>query len=91
MIIKFYDLEKNLNKKINFYLLYGSNTGLIDEIIKHTLAPNLSKNVIRYEESEIIGNLDIFNEEISNKSLFDDSKLILVNRVTDKILQIIEL
>ncbi len=90
MIIKFYDLEKNLNKKINFYLLYGSNTGLIDEIIKHTLAPNLSKNVIRYEESEIIGNLDIFNEEISNKSLFDDSKLILVNRVTDKILQTIE-
>ena len=90
MIIKFYDLEKNLNKKINFYLLYGSNTGLIDETIKHTLAPNLSKNVIRYEESEIIGNLDIFNEEISNKSLFDDSKLILVNRATDKILQTIE-
>ena len=36
MIIKFYDLKNNLDKKIDFFLLYGNNKGLIEETIKNT-------------------------------------------------------
>ncbi len=90
MIIKFYDLKKNLNKDINFYLFYGNNIGLIDEAISNTVIPNSSKNVNYYEESELLNNIDVFKEEIFNRSLFDDTKLVLVSRVTDRILHVIE-
>ena len=33
MIIKHFNLKKNINKNINFYLLYGNNTGLIEDTI----------------------------------------------------------
>jgi len=90
MIIKFYDLKKNFNKNANFYLFYGNNAGLIDETINNTIIPNSSKNVNYYEENEVINNVDVFKEEILNRSFFEDSKLILISRVTDKILAIIE-
>ena len=90
MIIKFYDLKKKFNKNTNFYLFYGQNAGLIDETINNTIIPNSSKNVNYYEENEVINNGDVFKEEILNRSLFEDSKLIIISRVTDKILPIIE-
>ena len=90
MIIKFYDLKKKFNKNTNFYLFYGQNTGLIDETINNTIIPNSSKNINYYEENEVINNGDVFKEEILNRSLFEDSKLIIISRVTDKILPIIE-
>ena len=90
MIIKFYDLKKKFNKNTNFYLFYGQNAGLIDETINNTIIPNSSKNVNYYEEIEVINNVDVFKEEILNRSFFEDSKLIMISRVTDKILPIIE-
>ena len=90
MIIKFYDLKKKFNKNTNFYLFYGQNAGLIDETINNTIIPNSSKNVNYYEENEVINNGDVFKEEILNRSLFEDSKLIMISRVTDKILPTIE-
>ena len=51
MIIKYFNLQKEL-KNINYYLLYGPNTGLIEEIIDKTLKPffisvlSLDKNFI---------------------------------------------
>ena len=90
MIIKFYDLKKKFNKNINFYLFYGNNAGLIDETINNTIIPNSSKNVNYYEENEIINNVGVFKEEILNRSFFEDSRLIMISRVTDKTLPIIE-
>ena len=90
MIVKFFDLKKNLKSNINFYLLYGPNSGLIEETINNTLKPNLSINIFNYDESEILSNTDEFKDGIFNKSFFDEDKLIIINRATDKILQIIE-
>jgi len=90
MIVKFFDLKKNLKNNINFYLLYGSNSGLIEETINNTLKPNLSINIFNYDESEILSNTDEFKDGIFNKSFFDKDKLIIINRATDKILHIIE-
>ena len=90
MILKITDLSKNLKITQNFYLLYGSNEGLINENIKKVLKPKFSKNIYNYDENEIIVSADLFLENILNKSFFENDKLIIINRVSDKILKIIE-
>ena len=90
MIVKFFDLKNKVNDQINFYLLYGQNSGLIDETINTILKPLLSKNIFYYDEIEVLSKTDEFKEEIFNKSFFETDKLIIINRVTDKILNLIE-
>ncbi|MBD1137262.1 DNA polymerase III subunit delta [Pelagibacterales bacterium SAG-MED43] len=90
MIVKLLDLSKNLTHTQKFYLLYGTNTGQIDETINNILKPKLSKNIYNYDESEIIANANEFEEDILNSSFFDDDKLIIINRGSDKILSVIE-
>ena len=90
MIIKYFYLKKNLKKNINFYLLYGPNVGFIEETINNTFKPILSKNVFNYDESEILVNISGFKESIFNKSFFDNDKLIIINRGSDKILSVLE-
>jgi DNA polymerase-3 subunit delta len=90
MIVKFYELKKNIKPNTKFYLLYGVNSGLIEESIDSIFKLNFSKNIFYYDESEIFSNLEEFNETIFNKSFFDNDKLIIISRATDKILNIIE-
>ena len=90
MIIKNFDLKKNLKKNINFYLLYGPNAGFIEETINNTFKPIFSKNIFNYDESEILLNINGFKESIFNKSFFDNEKLIIINRGSDKILSVLE-
>ncbi len=90
MILKFYDLKKNLDKEINFFLLYGNNKGHIDEVIENTLKPHFSKNITYYDENDILSNVENFNEGILNKSFFDENKLIIISRCSDKIFNIIK-
>ena len=90
MIVKYFDLKKNLKKNVNFFLLYGINIGLIEETINKTLKPVFSKNIFNYEESEILTNSEEFKQNIYNKSFFENDKLILINRASDKITNIIE-
>ena len=90
MIIKHFNLKKDINKNINFYLLYGKNTGLIEDTINNILKPMFSKNVFYYEELEILSNTSHFKEEIYNTSFFENDKLIIISRASDKLLNIIE-
>ena len=70
--------------------MYGANTGLIEETINKVLKPNFSKNVYIYDENELLADADNFKEGILNKSFFDNDKLIIINRVSDKSLKIVE-
>jgi DNA polymerase-3 subunit delta len=89
MIIKSFEFTK-VNLKISkYFLLYGENEGLKDEIIKK-IEPNFTKNIYRYDEREIIENKDNFFNGILSKSLFESEKLVIINRSTDKIKIIIE-
>jgi len=90
MIVKHFELNKNITVNKKFFLLYGNNSGLIRETIKNTLKPILYEKVFTYDESEIINNLDDFKEEILNKSFFDNEKLIIISRSTDKILRVVD-
>jgi len=89
MILKVFELKK---EKINgnFFLLYGNNRGLIEEIIHNELKPLLPKKILSYEENEILKNKESFKEEILNRSFFENEKLIIISRGSDKIYNIIE-
>ena len=89
MIVKHFELNKNIIRDKKFFLLYGNNSGLIKDIIKNILKPILYKKVFTYNESELINNLDDFEEEILNKSFFENEKLIIISRSTDKILKVV--
>ncbi len=90
MIIKSFEIQKKNLEEYNIILFYGQNDGLKrEEINKIKLKTN--KKIFNYDEKQVIENKDNFIEEILTKSLFDDQKIILVNRATDKILSIIEI
>jgi DNA polymerase-3 subunit delta len=90
MIIKFHELNNFNKKNINYYLFYGYNSGLIEETINKNFRTLFSKNIINYDEAEILNNVDEFKEKIFNKSFFDNDKLIIIKRASNKILPIIE-
>ena len=71
-------------------MLYGNNKGLIEETIQTIFKPTLSNNVFSYDESEILKDPNTFKEEILNRSFFENKKLIIISRVTDKIIKVIE-
>ena len=85
MIIKSYELEKIKKNSSNFYLLYGENEGYKNQVIKDILTIDFGSNVNKYEETEIINNFDNFVTQITNKSFFEEKKIIVISRVTEKI------
>ena len=88
MIIKSFEINKiNLDLN-NLFLLYGKNNGFKNEFTKNIIKKK--NNVFNYEEKDILDNKDNFIEELLTKSLFDDQKIIIIKRSTDKILSIIE-
>ena len=90
MIIKSFELKKNLKKKFKIYLLYGPNRGLIEDLVNEDLKPVFPKTLYNYTETEILANIDNFKVEIFNKSFFDNDKLIIISQTTDKILNMIQ-
>ena len=91
MIIKSFELNKINLKKNNIFLLYGENEGLKNDIIKNYFYNKFSNNIYRYEEKEILNDQELFFNNIMSKSFFDDKKLIIISRTSDKILNIIEI
>ena len=90
MIIKSFELDKINVKSSNFYLFYGENEGYKNDAIEKIFNINISKNIYRYEEKEILDNFESFFESIKSKSFFEKEKLIIISRVSDKIKNIIE-
>ena len=90
MIIKSFETNK-INLKIHKnILLYGKNEGAKDEEIENLIKKLSHKNISKYEEKEILNESELFLTNLFSKSLFEKEKFIIVNRVTDKILKIIE-
>ena len=88
MIIKSYQLDAIKKNKKNFYLLYGKNNGLKKEISNIIIEEE--NNIINYEEKEILDNPDMFIENVFSGSLFENKKVIIIKRASDKIFKTIE-
>ena len=88
MIIKSYEVNK-INPEIhNLLLFYGKNEGLKNHITKNIVKNTI--NIHNYDEKEVLDNENVFIDNLLTKSLFDEKKLIIIKRSTDKILKIIE-
>jgi DNA polymerase-3 subunit delta len=90
MILKSFELNKIKLNNYKIYLFYGDNEGLKEENIKNLFEKKYQDKIHRYEEKEILDNINIFFNSLLTKSFFDNEKLIIINRVTDKIRTIIE-
>ena len=90
MIKKFNDLKRTDIENKNFFLTYGKNNGIQDEILHNCFIKDYSKNLLKYEEVEFIDNYDDIVEGLLTKSLFEENKLIIISRVTDRILKYFE-
>ena len=88
MIIKSFEINKidfNQNKLV---LFYGKNEGFKNEATNNLIKEK--DEVTKYEEKEVLENINNFIESILSKSLFESEKIIIIKRVTDKILKIID-
>ena len=90
MIVKSFEVNKKLIQNKKFFLMYGENQGLKNETIQKEFKKNYPDSVYNYDENEILSNEENFFENISSKSFFEKEKLIIINRVTDKIKNLIE-
>ena len=88
MIIKNFEINKIDLKLNNLILLYGSNEGFKNEVLDIILKEH--NDIFKYEEKTILDSPDQFIEKILTKSLFENEKIIIINRATDKIYKIIE-
>ena len=90
MILKSFEEKKiNLiNQKI--HLLYGENQGQINDFLKNVFKKNFKNEIFTYDEVEVIKNENLVYEKLQTKSFFDEKKLIIINRSTDKIKNLIE-
>ena len=90
MILKSYEVNKIDINKSNFILFYGQNQGAKEEEISKILEKNKDKTLSRYEEKQILENNEDFFNSIMSNALFDNQKIITINRATDKLLKTIE-
>ncbi len=87
MIIKYFNLKSNSLKQNKILLFYGNNEGLKNETISKITN---NKKISSYEEKEILENSSVFFDNLFSGSLFEDEKVFLIKRATDRLLQIIE-
>ena len=90
MIKKYYEINRLDLSNYKFVLLHGNNEGLKNEIISELTLKNSKYKFLKYDEKEIIENINPLYNNVINGSLFDDGNLIIIHRSSDKLLPIIE-
>ena len=90
MIIKSFELEKLKSTKIKKILFYGENEGYKNQIINEYFMKKFKKNTNRYDENEVLNNYNSFVSNLLNKSFFEENKLIIIYRCTEKIFNLAE-
>jgi len=89
MIIKSFEIEKIKTINNNLILIYGSNQGYKNQVIQELFEKLFKGEILRFDESEILNNHEEFISNLLNKSLFDENKLIIITRASDKIIKLV--
>jgi DNA polymerase-3 subunit delta len=90
MIIKSFEVDKIKSKNYKSILLYGVNQGLKEELIKTNILNDFSGEILKYDEAEVLEKSEIILESLLNGSLFDEKKLILISRCSNKIYSFVD-
>ena len=81
MIYKSYLVEKNISTiNENLVLIYGENVGVQDEIRKEIKKKFKESEILLFNQDEILKNPNLIFTEITNISLFEKEKIILINQ-----------
>ena len=89
MIIKTFEINKKKFDEQNFFLIYGENEGQKKEIIEN-LKKNLNRNIESYDEAQILNNTEVFYTKIFNQSFFENEKIVIINRCSEKLYEIVK-
>ena len=89
MIIKLFELQKNKKNETTLNLLYGNNQGLKNQIINDYFISNFKGDILKYEEDDVLNNHNEFISNLLNRSLFENEKILIISRATDKVLSVI--
>ena len=89
MIIKSFELDKLKSFKSNLHLIYGNNEGIKEDIIESIYLSDFNGNILKYDESEVLNNKDEFISSLLTKSLFENKKLIIISRATEKLFSLL--
>ena len=92
MIFKSYIIEESFETIHNckLFLFYGENQGLKQEFKEKLKKQNKTKEILNLFQDEIIKSKNILINEIKNKSLFNEKKIIFINQVNDKVLNTLD-
>ena len=90
MIVKSFEIEKIKSKKNNFILIYGPNEGYKNQVTKDFFEKQFQGEILRFDENEILKKYEEFVTILMNRSLFDEDKLIIISRASDKIIEFIK-
>ena len=90
MIVKSFEIEKIKSKKNNFILIYGPNEGYKNQVTKDFFEKQFQGEILRFDENEILKKYEEFITILMNRSLFDEDKLIIISRASDKIIGFIK-
>ena len=92
MIFKSYIIEQNIEniKKFNVFLFYGENQGLKRDFKEQIKNYYNNNEILNLFQEEILKNSSLLVNEIKNKSLFNDEKIIFINEANDKIVSIVD-
>ncbi len=71
-------------------MIYGKNHGLQNQIVNNHLVNNFDGQIDKYEENEFIFNSEVIITGLMNRSLFEDKKILIISRSSDKIFNLIE-
>ena len=69
------------------FLFYGENNGLKNDLKNKIISAFPKTGILNLFQDEIVKDRNILINEISNKSLFDEKKIIFINEANDKILE----
>ena len=89
MIIKNYELKKLDLNKYKFILFYGKNEGFINYELRNIIKKNKDREIINYEEKEILNNSENLYNSILSNSFFINKKIIIIKRASEKIVTIL--
>ncbi len=90
MIKKVFQINKETLNKENYLLFYGINEGSKDVKTSEILLNKKKEEISNFDEKDILNDEEIFFNEILNKSLFSEEKIIIIKKGTDKILNLLK-
>ena len=90
MIIKAFEHQKLIKNNCKIFLFYGENDGYKSQVINDIFVNNFKGDIERFDENEIINNFESFSLSLRNKSFFSKLKLIIITRISEKIVKLID-